>query len=90
MYKQTSAIEAQSYASLDKIFLYFFSTTLFSSLLPFSGNEKRKFQRSQSFENFDTGKLVEYLVYLWSGFGAIFILGFQRKLIDGRIQIAFA
>lgn len=37
-----------------------------------------------------TGKLVEYLVYLWSGFGAIFILGFQRKLIDGRIQIAFA
>lgn len=51
MYKQTSVIEAQSFASLDKIFLYFFSTTLFSSLLPFSGNEKRK--EFQSFENFD-------------------------------------
>lgn len=51
MYKQTSAIEAQSFVSLDKIFLYFSSTTLFSSLLPFSGNEKRK--EFQSFENFD-------------------------------------
>ena len=52
--------------------------------------------RSESFKEVKvlkiliTGKLVEYLLYLWSGFGAIFILGFQRKLIDGRIQIAFA
>ena len=52
--------------------------------------------RSESFKEVKvlkiliTGKLVEYLLYLWSGFGAIFILGFQRKLLDGRIQIAFA
>ena len=71
---------------------FFISSLLLYSPLSFHflAMRSESFKEVKVLKTLITGKLVEYLVYLWSGFGAIFILGFQRKLIDGRIQIAFA